>query len=320
LIVARETKQSEEPTLQLVHPVYLDVPMLVSFVAAAEDGFALESEQTEKGATATDRSRETGGGARAGFPGLGALVGLDMSGRVRRGEQEQESRETRVVRQHTEASLFNLLRHTLITEGRIRVTERADELADIEIGALVEMSGEIIGNPLQQMLDFFLQILPYLGYDLEALMKPKKRKDSSRSGNPAKRAGESATEELEEEDLFRLLATMRGDLDSSSMRDLVLLGSEQVRAVLTLSTEFLTSAAADRLLGGRFRVIGKVTRVLDMGESINLTRRTALGLGGPDLARQLVTDFTSEQELFVEIGDPVVEAPAMQLLPLAVFV
>jgi hypothetical protein len=318
--MAREKKHSEERTLQLVHPVYLDVPMLVSFVAAAEDGFALESEQTEKGATATDRSREAGGRARAGFPGLGALAGLDMSGRFRRGEQEEESRETKVIRQHTEASLFNLLRHTLMTEGRIRVTERADELDDIEIGALVEMSGEIVGNPLSQMLDLFSQILPYLGYDVEVLMKPKKRKDSSRSGNPATRAEASPTEDLDQEDLFRLLATMRDDLDSSSIRDLVLIGPENVRAVLTLSTEFLTAGAADRLLGGRFTVIGKVTRVLDSGESINLTRRTALGLGGPDLARQLVTDFTSEQELFVTIGDPVVEAPGVQLLPLAVFV
>lgn len=45
-----------EPILQLVHPVYLDTPMLVSFVAAAEDGFAFRSEETEKGATASVQS------------------------------------------------------------------------------------------------------------------------------------------------------------------------------------------------------------------------------------------------------------------------
>lgn len=171
------------------------------------------------------------------------------------------------------------------------------------------------------MLDLFAQIAPYLGYDLEMLMKPKKRKDPSRSGNPAKASGAiKPSEDLSDEDTFRLLATMRQDLDCSSMRDLVLLGPEGVRAVLALSREFLTPAAADSLLGGRFAVVGKVTRVLDEEEMINLTRRTAIGLGGPDLARQIVNAFSNVEELFVEVGEAVIEPPALQLLPLAVFV
>jgi hypothetical protein len=32
--------------IPLIHPIYLDVPMLVSFAAAAQGGLALESEVT----------------------------------------------------------------------------------------------------------------------------------------------------------------------------------------------------------------------------------------------------------------------------------
>jgi hypothetical protein len=200
------------------------------------------------------------------------------------------------------------------------VLTREDQLSDLETGALVEITGEVVGNPLEQILDLFFQILPYLGYDVEALTKPKKRRDPAKSGNPQVRAGASPGSDLPEEDVLRLLATMRGDLEASSMRDLVLVGPEGVRAVLTLSTEFLTRAAADRLLGGRFTAVGKVSRVLEADEAINLTRRTALGYAGPDVARSVVTDFTGDNALFVEVGDPVVEPPAVQLLPLAVFV
>ncbi len=319
--MALKESEQTEPPLQLVHPVYLDVPMLVSFVAAAEGGVTFESEETEKGATATDRTREATGRARGGFPLIGALIGLDMSGRYGRKDEERDSRETKVIRQHTEASLFNLLRHELVEGSRIKVIESEGHLGELKIGDLVEISGEVIGNPLQQMLDLFFQLVPYFGYEVEMLMKPKKRKDPSRSGNPAVRA-ESATAsgDLSEEDTFRFLATMRQDLDRSSMRDLVLLGPEGIRAVLALSTEFLTPAAADRLLGGRFTVVGKVTRVLGDEEIINLTRRTAIGLGGPELSRGLVTELRQTEDLFVEIGDPIVEPPALQLLPLAVFV
>ncbi len=309
--------------LELVHPVYLDVPMLVSFVASLEGGAAFESEETARGGKATGREREATGRGRVGIPLLSALVGADLSGRYGRSEQEQESKETRIVRQHTEASLFNLLRHELASDGRLTVIDGASTLADVKVGDLIEMSGEVIGNPLEQMLNLFFQIIPYLGFDVEALSKPRKPKDARRSGNPAKaaaaRSGDNVPEDFTSEDLFRLLATMRADLGQASIRDLVLVAPDGVRAVLTLSTEFL-ERAADYLLGGRYTVIGKVTRVLGEGESINLTRRTALGLGGPELSKGLVSDLRKTEDLFVEIGDPIVEPPGVQLLPLAVFV
>jgi len=315
-----DDQEDRAPALQLIHPVYLDVPMLVSFVAAAEGGFAFETEETEKGTSGSDRDRSVEGRGRAGFPGLGALIGLDMSGRYGRRDQEEESKETRVVRQHTEASLFNGLRHRLTAEDRTTVLAGEDQLPHLQIGDLVEVTGEVVGNPVEQVLDPFFQIVPYLGYDIEALTRPKKRKGPSKSGNPAVRAQAAPGADMSEEDVLGLLATMRADLEGSSMRDLVLSGPADIRAVLTLSTEFLTPAAADRLLGGRFTVLGKVSRVLESGEAINLTRRTALGYAGPQVARALVTDFTSDQALFMEVGDPVVEPPAVQLLPLAVFV
>lgn len=316
--MAREKKHDETDGLELVHPVYLDVPMLVSFVAAVEGGVAFGSEETEKGATAQDRSREVAGRTKAGFPLLGALVGMDASGRYGRRDQEQESKETKIVRQHTEASLFNLLRHELEREGRITMIESKDQLEELEVGQLVEISGEIVGNPLEQMLELFLQILPYLGYDVEELTKPKKQKqkqanrENPRSGNPARRAaaneslgnqGGGNQDELSQEDIFGLFATMRQDLDKSSIRDLVLLGEKDLRAVLTLSTEFLTGTAAEYLLGGRFSVVGKLTRVLNEGESINLTRRTALGLGGPALVRGMVNDLRGTESLSGRGGD-----------------
>ncbi|MEJ7657624.1 MAG: hypothetical protein WKF33_11405 [Thermoleophilaceae bacterium] len=70
-------------TIELVHPVYLDVPMLVSFVAAIEGGFAFESEETGKETTGNEKAREATARGRAGFPLLGALVGLDNVGALR---------------------------------------------------------------------------------------------------------------------------------------------------------------------------------------------------------------------------------------------
>jgi hypothetical protein len=88
-----------------------------------------------------------------------------------------------------------------------------------------------------------------------------------------------------------------------------------------MAREFLTPQTEEYLLGGRFVATGKITRVLEEGESINLTRRTALGLASPDIARQLISGFNDESgDMSLGVEDPIIEAPALQILPLAVFV
>ena len=96
-------------SLQLIHPVYIDVPMMVGFVAALEGGVSYGAEQTERAEAARARERE--GTARFGLPMLSSILNLDMSGRLTGKSEDANSQETKIVRRHTEASLLNLLRH-----------------------------------------------------------------------------------------------------------------------------------------------------------------------------------------------------------------
>lgn len=309
---------------ELIHPVYLDVPMMISFVAALEGGVAFAHESTQTQARSSDSTRDAS--ARVGIPLLSSLLSLDMSGRVGSKAEEQASEEIKVVRRHTEASLFNLLRHRLNADARVaKVSARAD-LASLQPGQIIEISGQVTANPLEQLFALMSKVIPYLGLDEGALRNPKKKsnpKAPKRSGNPARR---TATEQEEKdvdasmEDVLRLLFIMKDDLEVSEVRDAVLSGPDSITAVLTLATEFFTDRSLDYVLGGRFSVLGKVTCVIDDDETINLTRRTALGVAGPDMARSIVEAFTEDNELFVELADPVVESPALQVLPLAVFV
>lgn len=334
--MAKEAPQeADQDILELVHPVYLDTPMMISFVAALEGGVAYGDERTQRKLAASDRDKEAGG--RFGVPVLSSLLNLDMSGRLAAKDRQEGEEEIKVVRRHTEASLFNLLRHRLLADGQITTVDGNPSVAYLQPGQLIEVSGEVVGNPLEQLFSLMRRILPYLGLDEDELRKPRKATKqrsagNPRSGNPAKRAqaqqvtevkvaaSEDDQEEMSLEDIVRMLFIMRDDLDDATVRDVVLTGSSDLKAVLTLSTEVLTDRTTDSLLGGRFRVLGKVTNVLQEGEIVNLTRRTALGIAGPELARALVEGFTSNSEVFVEIGDPIVEAPALQVLPLALFV
>lgn len=97
----------------------------------------------------------------------------------------------------------------------------------------------------------------------------------------------------------------------------------EFRAVLTLASEFITAQAEEYLKASNLRVLGKVTRVVtDADDPINLTRRSSLGALGAEFIGELFTSIKESLEapISVTIADPLVAPPAVQVLPLAIFV
>src|SRR5713101_2378221 len=92
--------------VSLVYPVYLDIPMMVSFLAALTGGIAWEGERTIKEKATSVES----GGVKLGV--IAQLLQIGVSLQAERGTSTEE--ETRMVWQHTAASLLNDLRHRLI--------------------------------------------------------------------------------------------------------------------------------------------------------------------------------------------------------------
>lgn len=315
--MARSARSERNPQeLELVQPVYLNVPMMVSFLAALEGGMHYREQVTEK--NLATQAKEGEGSAKVGLPSLASLIGLtvDINGRIKHTGSGEEQTETTVVREHTEASLFNLLRHRLNETGRADYIATVEDIATAYPGQIVEIEGEVVGNPLRQFLDAVFAMGPYVGLDFTSTAStgsqaPKgQRKGSPSAANPVTTQAHQAV------DMF---TTMRNDADKATVVDLVLEGGSDVRAVLTMAREFLPQSAEDNLLQGHFAALGKVTRVLSGDDEINLLRRTALGLAAGSQVRDLFSAFSSAGSGF-KLGEPVVGAPLLQILPLAVFI
>jgi hypothetical protein len=316
-----------------VHPVYLNVPMMISFLASVQGGVTFEDETTRRMLTGTQRDREGSGALRV--PALSSLLGFDMSGRMAKSERGEEAEEVKAVRQHTAASLFNALLEHLRESGHSRTIAAESDLADVHVGDLVEVTGAFVGNPFEDLLALFGQFIPYLQMEEPTAGEERKGpKHPRRSGNPATRAHakeveqqraaealEQALEAQRQEFGIRVLRQMREDVKTAPVHDTVLHGPESFPVVLTMSAEFFSETVNEDLKAGYFTALGKVTRVLSEGEEINLTRRTVLGAANPDLARSILESANDEEEgLKIDTSDPVVNGPALQLLPLAIFV
>lgn len=111
-------KQPPQPKVELVHPLYLDVPMLISFLATLEGGVSYSSEVAESAQRSATSGAEVGGEAK--LPSLTSLLGLNLSvsGRFKRDTNQAQSVENRFVRQHTVASLFTICDTDFRSTGR----------------------------------------------------------------------------------------------------------------------------------------------------------------------------------------------------------
>lgn len=322
-----------EVASQLAYPVYLDTEMLVSFLASLEDGVSYSSEVAEHHTAAKDREGE--GSGKVSLPSIATLLGLTLSaeGRYKRRSSAEEGVESKFVREHTAASLFNRLRLRLAeTPGAITPVESADTFSGLVSGSMVDIHGEIMGNPLKQILDLLAAIGPYFGLEIdESVPNAARPKASSartqRVGGQGKGtvpqiaslSGQPTTEPT----LQDLLRVLKREVERSSVLDLLLEGHDGVKVVLTVSRELLTPEVEAYLIGGRFNAIGKVSAILDAGQSISLLRRTVFGFGGRQLADEMFGNFNrSMQEsggMNLSLAQTVIDGPALQVMPLAIY-
>jgi hypothetical protein len=321
---------------ELAHPVYLDVAMMISFLAYLEGGVVTQEDSTQREAGARERVLKGRAGLRARLPwALDAEAGSEASSQRR----TEISVESKSARQHTAASLFNLLYEYLINDNQLINLQDADQLDELRAGQLVEITGEYLGNPLEDILAFVGAIFPYVSEQQEAQKEAaagalEQIRKAQRSGNPTKRAQAQQvmpeiseivagiTKQLEEsENSFGLQMMMRmaDDISHVPVHDLLVCAPSGLRAVLTVSSEYFSSETNEYLRAGQFRVVGKISKTVTGDVTINLTRRTVLGAADSAIAQSIV-ESVKNGEIKLDVADPIVTSPAVQVLPMAIFI
>lgn len=319
--------------IDLVYPLYLDVPMMTSFVAALEDGIAYGSDVTQMKNQRRTIGAEGEGKAGAGVPGMGifsTLLNIDLRGKIQGEQAAGSDEEVKLVRRHTEASLFMRLRHRLVNDNRILQIQGLDDLQQLENAEqdyLVEIRGRISRSPLNESLETVFRMLNMFGVDLSSNTKPQqgqggggKQKRGQQQQRPTSLADQFQIDDEGRMGL-QLMQRIREDLAQSKVLDAVLHPSdiEDLNVVMALALEFLPEGALDNMLSGDFSVLGKVTRLVEDSDEISLYQRTVFkNLDSESLDEMF--DGLRKSPLFKLPDNPsTVQAPALQIMPLAVY-
>lgn len=292
-------------------PVYLNQRMVFDLLAMLQDGLSRVAKVTT---TETDKDALTRGvDATFGVSqALASLLKIDLSARRATSRETAEEVARSEERVHTPASLLFKLRQMLVERGELVLEPKDDSLAPRQ---MIEFTTTLRRNPVIQLMDTMVEVMNLL-VGLSGTV-PQKLPQKQQKGQQQRNEGA---------DNVRVLAQMKAFRESLSAGSTVDIVSDRLSsgraAVLTLEQEFLSDPAMSNLVEGHFVVLGKIIRVVNEGESINLLRKTAMG-ALPD--EMLATGFAHFDALSTVQGFVLpqaewrVDGPAVHILPVAIY-
>ncbi len=289
--------------MKLIHPIYLDVPMLVSFAAAIQGGLSFGSDVTQE--SGKNAARDAKISSNVGFSKLvSSLFDASIKAGASTSQTDDERRTVRESRSHTEASIaITLYDYFQQEKGYLQTPTSSDEFARIEPGALVEMFGVVHKNAVDSAIDYMdaVDILSKL--------------DTSQPNQQGKSRNQKSP-----------LRQMRDALDEDRKRtpisnvSFVCSQPNDVQAVLTLRTQNLRDLTLSELHKNSVRVVGKITRIIREGESMSAFENYGLSLMNPEVLRELFEEMIKSEDIAAEFTDVEIKGPAVQVLPLMIFV
>lgn len=312
----------------LYYPIYLDTPMMISFVAALEGGYALEN--------ALKYTNEASGGMAGQVSGefglskiFTSLAAANIKGSGSLDGKLTKSEESQIILKHTEASLFMRLRDELISKDRILFLDDYNEEKWKQIQSLdiVEISGILHLSPINEIIRMAERFIPFMQPPVtqQPTHSNGNRNKSSRANvqlagtasvttAPANVSNAEAT--------ISLIKGLRADLEASPLFDMLLKSEGQWNksAIIDLSADVLSLDHQERLRCGKVFVLGKATRILAPGESISLYRRSVFGYAAQDIITQLAHEFNSIPGISVKLEAAAIEHPAVEIVPMAIYV
>jgi hypothetical protein len=312
----------------LYYPIYLDAPMMVSFVAALEGGYALENTlkytNESLGEVAGQVSGEFGLSkiftslATANVKGLGSLDG-----------KLTKSEESQIILKHTEASLFMRLRDELISKDRILFLDNYDEekWRQIRSSDIVEISGILHLSPINEIIRMAERFIPFMEQPVTQPPSPSNGNRNKSSRSKVQLAGTASVTTVpantsNADATIALIKGLRADLEISPLFDMLLKSEGQWNksAIIDLSAEVLSLDKQEHLRCGKVFVLGKATRVLAPGESISLYRRSVFGYAAQDIIANLAQEFNNIPGISVKLEAAAIEHPAIEIVPMAIYV
>ena len=292
---------------ELLIPIYLNEKTVLDMLAIIEDGFSMVSEISSSNQVTTTTDIK----ARGGFSTkalLDKLLKIQLEGSIDRDRTDDDASQVKLEKVHTNVSLLSKFRTKLIENKLLSCkSDNKLDIQNISTGDFIELEGELQKNP---MIDIFEQFIDM--FRLVDIFSDKPELGNKKAHSDKKSEQNAIVKQIE---MFLVELKHTGTVD-------FILESDNGTLVLSAQEQYLQNDNISEILGGRFKVLGKVIKVCnDENDSINLLRKTTLNILDNDSMEEFLLAFKSEDLRMYNLPQlrTEIKGPAAIIIPVAIY-
>lgn len=289
---------------QLMVPVYINEKIVLDMLAIIEDGFSTVSQVSYNEHKENSNVQKLESGVSTSANILSKLLKIDLKGEVSHSGNSGENTSVAKEKVHTNVSLLSRFRTFLVNE---KILKSGFDTANIKIGDFIEVEGELQKNPLINYLDIFLDLFRMVDIFTE---KPQLGSKT-----------QTKAQKQQENEIVTQIKSFADELKHSGTIDFIL--SDDVgTVVLSAQEQYLSNDNISEILGGHFKVLGKVIAICkDETENVDLLRKTTLSIFPIDQITEIFTGFQNsgiKQFNLPELKTQI-PGPAVIVIPVAIY-
>jgi hypothetical protein len=293
-------------------PVYLNQQIVYDLLAIVDDGFSQLS--TIKTSTADTHEERTSTSASIGVSNAFAFLGVSFGKEGASGRGIKRQTDVATERIHTPTSLFARLRLMLKAKNLLHSITSEEEFNSLSSADFVEFKAVLRKNPLLDLVECMLQV-----FELDRLFSGHGVAGIQHKGGKSGDSGH-AQDFRSFETTLRQMQKSLGETDTVELLGDVL-QVPGLRAVLSVHARFLGNTILADILDGDFHVLGKCTRIVpDASGGVNLLRKTSFGRLQPTVFETMAQSLPAQDIIRLPQLLTVVKGPAIQVIPIAIFV
>ena len=289
---------------QLMIPVYINEKIVLDMLAIIEDGFSTVSQVSYSDHKENSNAQKIEAGVSTSASILSKLLKIDLKGELSHSGNCGETENTTKEKVHTNVSLLSKFR-AFLTDANI--LKSGFDISNMKIGDFIEVEGELQKNPLINCMDIFVDMLRMADIFAE---KPQLNAKT-----------QAKAQKQQQDETMKKIKSFASELKHSGTVDFILSDSAGT-VVLSAQEQYLSNDNISEILGGHFKVLGKVIAICaEKTESIDLLRKTTLSILPHDLLADMFLCLQNEDmkqynlpELKTEIS-----GPAVIVIPVAIY-
>lgn len=289
---------------KLMIPIYINEKIVLDMLAVMEDGFSTVSQVNYTEHKLQDNSQRVGAGVSSGDSIWNKLFRIDLTGELIHSGNKEEEANISKEKIHTNVSLLSKFRVFLSNEN---ILKSQCDVSQMKTGDFIEVEGELQKNPLIDYMDKFADVFrmaevfsnePSLGNKTQEKQKKQQTQTTLKS-----------------------IQSFASELKHSGTVDFILSDAKGT-VVLSAQEQYLSNDNISEILGGRFKVLGKVIAVCkDSTESIDLLRKTTLSILSDDMLNKLFAAFQDKELYKFRFPKLItkIDGPAVIVIPIAIY-